>query len=59
VANGMPGFAQWRPSESGPGYDAFSIHVLEIADGRITGLHFFVDASLFPLFGLPSHLDKD
>ncbi len=56
-ANGLPAFAQWRPSESGSGYDAFSIHVLEITDGKVSGLNFFVDPALFPLFGLPVHLD--
>ncbi len=57
-ANGFPAFAQWRPSESGSGYDAFSIHVLEVTRGRISELHFFVDPALFPLFGLPAHLDE-
>ncbi len=58
VANGFPAFAQWRRSESGPGYDAFSIHVLEVTRDKISGLHFFVDPALFPLFGLPVHLDE-
>ena len=57
-ANGFPAFAQWRPSESGSGFDAFSIHVLELNDDKISGLHFFVDPTLFPLFGLPEHLDR-
>ena len=30
---------------------------LEISDGRITGINFFVDPNLFALFGLPVHLD--
>src|SRR5262249_36058075 len=55
-ANGAPGFAQWRSSPEG-GYDAWSIHVLEISDGAITGINFFVDPALFALFGLPTHLD--
>jgi RNA polymerase sigma-70 factor (ECF subfamily) len=59
VANGLPAFGQWRPSASGSGYDPWAIHVLEITDGRITGLHFFVDPTLFPLFGLPVHLDEE
>ncbi len=33
-ANGFPAFAQWRRSETGSGYDAFSIHVLEITAAR-------------------------
>jgi RNA polymerase sigma-70 factor (ECF subfamily) len=58
-ANGFPAFAQWRRSESGSGYDAFSIHVLEVTQGKISELHFFVEPALFPLFGLPGHLDEE
>ena len=56
AANGEPAFAQWRPSPGG-GYDAWSIHTVEISGGAITGINFFVDPGLFPLFGLPVHLD--
>ena len=31
---------------------------VEISDGRITGINFFVDANLFPLFGLPVRLEQ-
>ena len=56
-ANGMPTFAQWKPSPNG-GYDAWAIQVLDLADGRIGEFTFFLDtARLFPLFGLPLHLD--
>ena len=55
AANGAPAFAQWRPSPDG-GYDAWSIHTLETSDGAITGINFFVDPKLFPLFGLPTRL---
>jgi len=56
-ANGMPTFAQWKPSPDG-GYDAWAIQVLELSDGRIGEFTFFLDtARLFPLFGLPLHLD--
>src|SRR5438105_2563898 len=56
-ANGMPTFAQWKPSPNG-GYDAWAIQVLELSDGRIGEFTFFLDtARLFPLFGLPLHLD--
>ena len=37
-----PAFAQWRVDPDG-GYDAWSIHVLTISDGGITGIDFFVD----------------
>jgi RNA polymerase sigma-70 factor, ECF subfamily len=56
AANGAPAFAQWRSSPDG-GYDAWSIHVLDISDGKITGINFFVDANLFPVFGLPARLE--
>ena len=58
TANGSPAFAQYRPSPEG-GYDAWSLHVLEISAGRITGICFFLDTpSLFPLFGLPLRLER-
>src|SRR5438067_11105323 len=56
-ANGMPTFAQWKPSPNG-GYDAWAIQVLELSDGRIGEFTFFLDtARLLPLFGLHLHLD--
>jgi RNA polymerase sigma-70 factor (ECF subfamily) len=52
-----PAFAQYKPSPNG-GYDPWAIQVLELSDGRISELTFFLDtARLFPLFGLPLHLD--
>jgi RNA polymerase sigma-70 factor (ECF subfamily) len=58
VANGTPAFAQYRPSQSGTGHDAWALQVIEISAGRITGLTSFLDtARLFPAFGLPLHLD--
>jgi RNA polymerase sigma-70 factor (ECF subfamily) len=56
AANGAPAFAQWRVGRDG-GYDAWAIHILELSEGRITGINFFVDPALFALFGLPVHLD--
>jgi RNA polymerase sigma-70 factor, ECF subfamily len=57
AANGVPAFAQWRPSPDG-GYTAWSIHTVEVSDGRIAAIDFFVDADLFPLFGLPARLEQ-
>jgi RNA polymerase sigma-70 factor (ECF subfamily) len=54
-ANGRPAFAQWRPGEREGTYDAWAIHVLELSDGKIAGIDFFVDPALFPLFGVPVH----
>jgi RNA polymerase sigma-70 factor (ECF subfamily) len=57
-ANGAPAFGQYKPSESGRGYDPWALQVLEVADGRIAELTFFLDTeTLFPLFGLPARLD--
>ena len=57
VANGSPAFGQYKPSPSG-GYEAWSLQVLEISDGRITGITFFLDTpAIFPLFDLPPRLD--
>jgi len=53
-ANGMPAFAQYRANGPGGGYEPWSIHVLEIVDGEIVGLNFFLDTErYFPQFGLP------
>ena len=57
-ANGVLAFGQYKPSESGSGRDPWAIQVLDIRDGRIRELTFFLDTErLFPLFGLPRHLD--
>jgi RNA polymerase sigma-70 factor (ECF subfamily) len=57
VANGMPAFGQYRPSGPGGRHEPWSLQVLEINDGRISGFNFFLDVDLFPLFGLPATLD--
>jgi RNA polymerase sigma-70 factor (ECF subfamily) len=58
-ANGAPAFGQYKPSETGEGHDPWALQVLRIEDGRIAELTFFLDTdSLFPLFGLPAHLDS-
>ena len=58
AANGSPAFGQYKPSESGSGYDPCALQVLEVEDGKIVELTFFLDTeTLFPLFGLPARLD--
>ena len=53
-ANGMPTFGQYKPNPAGDGLVPWSLQVLEISDGLIRGLNFFLDTDrLFPLFGLP------
>ena len=57
AANGSPAFGQYKPSESGEGYDPWALQVLEIEHGRIVELTFFLATeTLFPLFGLPARL---
>jgi len=59
AANGAPAFGQYKPSETGSGYDPWALQVIEIADGEIVELTFFLDtARLFPLFGLPPRLES-
>jgi RNA polymerase sigma-70 factor (ECF subfamily) len=58
AANGSPAFGQYKPSESGEGYEPWALQVLELSGGRIVELTFFLDTeTLFPLFGLPARLD--
>ncbi|SDL89415.1 sigma-70 family RNA polymerase sigma factor [Streptomyces wuyuanensis] len=57
VANGSPAFAQYHPSQDGEGYEPWALIVLEVADGRIGAMDFFLDTKRwFPLFGLPERL---
>jgi len=57
LVNGMPAWGQFKPAPDG-GYEPWSIIVPEVSDGRIVELTFFLDTPrLFPLFGLPDHLD--
>ena len=57
-ANGSPAFGQYKPSPTGQGYDPWALQVLEIENGKIVELTFFLDTeTIFPLFGLPPRLD--
>jgi RNA polymerase sigma-70 factor (ECF subfamily) len=57
TANGSPAFGQYKPSDSGEGFDPWALQVLEIVGGKIVELTFFLDtAHVFPLFGLPPRL---
>ena len=56
-ANGRVAFGQYKPSESG-GRDPWALVVLETRADGIAEFTFFLDTRrLFPLFGLPDHLD--
>ena len=57
-ANGSPAFGQYKPVEGG-GYEPWALQVLEIVDGRIVELTFFLDTDrVFPPFGLPARLES-
>ena len=54
AANGSPAFGQYKPSETGDGYEPWALQVLEIEDGKVVEFTFFLDVErVFPLFGLP------
>ena len=58
AANGAPAFGQYKPSAGGDGYEPWALQVLELSDGGIAEITFFLDTDvLFPLFGLPPRLD--
>jgi RNA polymerase sigma-70 factor (ECF subfamily) len=54
--NGSTGFAAYKPDASG-GWSPFAIQILEVGDGKLTGLHHFLQPELFAAFGLPDHID--
>jgi RNA polymerase sigma-70 factor, ECF subfamily len=57
AANGAPAFGQYKPSESGDGYEPWALCVVQLAQDGVKELTFFLDtARLFPLFGLPPRL---
>ncbi|BAU85637.1 RNA polymerase sigma-70 factor [Streptomyces laurentii] len=57
VANGQPAFAHYHPDPEG-GYAPWALIVLELHDGKIGGMDFFLDTKRwFPLFDLPDRLD--
>lgn len=59
AANGAPAFGQYRPSGPGGRHEPWALQVLDVADGRIVGVHSFLDtARWFPLFDLPDHPDE-
>jgi RNA polymerase sigma-70 factor (ECF subfamily) len=57
AANGCPAFGSYRPA--GPdAHEPWALFVLEIAGGRITAIHNFLDTKLFAEFGLPPRLER-
>jgi len=57
AANGSPAFGQYKPAADGDGYEPWALQVLEVEDGKIVELTFFLDTdTVFPKFGLPPRL---
>jgi RNA polymerase sigma-70 factor (ECF subfamily) len=60
-ANGCPAFGQYRPDPAG-GFAPWALQVLEISEGKITGMAWFLallsPERLFPQFGLPLQLSS-
>ncbi|HEV3264437.1 MAG TPA: sigma-70 family RNA polymerase sigma factor [Acidimicrobiales bacterium] len=54
-ANGCAAFGQYRPDGEG-GHRPWAILVIEISGDWISGLHAFLDTTLFAAFGLPAYL---
>jgi RNA polymerase sigma-70 factor (ECF subfamily) len=58
-ANGSPAFGQYKPSETGTGFDPWALQVIELENGGIAELTFFLGTeTIFPLFGLPPRLES-
>ena len=56
-ANGCAAFGSYRPA--GPGlHKPFALQVIEITDGRVTGIHNFLYPEIFAAFGLPPRLER-
>jgi RNA polymerase sigma-70 factor (ECF subfamily) len=59
AANGSPAFGQYKPRESGDGWEPWALQVLEVENGKIVELTFFLDTEhVFPLFGLPLQFES-
>jgi RNA polymerase sigma-70 factor (ECF subfamily) len=59
AANGTVAFGQYKPSESGSGFDPWALQVLELDGDRFVEFTFFLDTErIFPLFGLPPRLES-
>jgi RNA polymerase sigma-70 factor (ECF subfamily) len=58
-ANGTVAFGQYKPSESGRGFDPWSLNVIHFdGGGQVAELTYFLSTDrLFPLFGLPPRLE--
>ena len=56
-ANGVQAFGQYKPDPDG-GYEPWGLQVHEVSNGKLSRLTWFLNTSvMYPLFGLPPHLD--
>ena len=55
--NGSPAFCGYKPDPTTGGWSPFSLQIIEVADGRIVGLHHFLYPELFAARRLPDHLE--
>jgi RNA polymerase sigma-70 factor (ECF subfamily) len=57
-ANGLPAFAQYRPSGPGGAFQPWSLQVLRVEGGQVVEFTMFLDTEhVFPLFGIPMTLN--
>ncbi len=55
TANGLPAFAQYRPSGPNGEHEPWSLQVLRLGSGGVAEFTMFLDTDrVFPLFGLPA-----
>ena len=55
--NGSPAFWAYKPDPVTGGWIPFSLQIVEVADGKLIGLHHFLYPELFAAGGMPDHLD--
>jgi RNA polymerase sigma-70 factor (ECF subfamily) len=59
-ANGVVGWAQYKPDPEHGGYAPWALQVHEVTGGQISRMTFFLDTErLFPLFGLQDRVFDD
>ena len=58
TANGSPAYGQYKPGPVPGRLDPWSLQVIELTPSGVDEITFFLDTQrLFPLFGLPPHVD--
>jgi RNA polymerase sigma-70 factor (ECF subfamily) len=58
TTNGSHAWAQYKPDPENGGHAPWALQVIEFSGGRVVECTFFLDTdAIFPLYGLPAHLD--